>query len=161
MNRRKYLATVGGTLTALSGCLDKSRRQPSAVSVESENVTPPDPATTLQIAYSGETKWELETNPPTRAEEGYKWLVVELSITNVGGELHEVSPSRYVVLVDNEMYEFVASDVVSSLRGKELPPGGGVIGKIPFHIPNEATAATLTVQKRVQPAVTVIFTRAA
>jgi hypothetical protein len=160
MNRRKCLAAVVGAVFPFSGCTSNSNGSPSSdasttgdisppsVDLTAEDVSPSDTNGTLRVAYrSGGAQSKIGTNPATIAEDGQKWLIVELSITNEGDEVHEVSPSRYVVQIDNQQYTQVITDRETSLKdiGK-LEPGGTVSGEIVYHIPEEASDATLTVR---------------
>jgi archaellum component FlaG (FlaF/FlaG flagellin family) len=162
MNRRNYFTTIGAVVTVLAGCSsDDSGDSVSSVDLGAEDASPSDSTATLRVSYSAETRTELPTDPPTLAEDGHKWLVVEMEITNEGDEVHEISPSRYVVWIDGEMHEFVVTKGDRSLRGEDVDPGESVSGEVVFHIPEETTAATLAVRDDVDVPrpVTVTFTR--
>lgn len=87
---------------------------------------PLDSGTAVSIAYNADFAGETSY--------GYLILVIEMSIENPGPEPFEVSPSNFLVKVDE--YTYIARE--NQLVTTALPGGVKLNGKLTFHVPPEA-----------------------
>jgi hypothetical protein len=180
MNRRTFLhQTAGSSVLVLAGCTGQTdentqssevgaTEQPeteptnsvSPVSVTAESVTPTNPEYEMDITWNSQA--QTSVTPPDRdittyAESGNKWLVFRILVANVGTSARELNAVQYIVQTKSGEHEIVAFRS-GYLGGATIDPGEQVSRWMAFHIPADATTATLTMQQdRVEAALAVSF----
>jgi len=163
MNRRHYLAT---TTALLAGCTSATSTDPDESDADVPDVTlsatdleADDPDVSLEIAYNARTSTALTPGERTTvAEDGHKWLIVRMDVTNTGADTRELTAHQYAVESDGETYEVVAFND-HYLRGKTVEPGETTTGWLAYHVPLETESATLTArQDLIQERLAVAFT---
>jgi hypothetical protein len=143
MRRRQYLVALG---IVTSGCLGSSAEDsPTDVSLSAEDSNPAVPDVSLNVSYNNTVDTEIPTEPTTVAEDGQKWLLVRMDVTNTGTDARDLNAYQYRVVTDADQYEQVITKESWELRGKEATPDETVSGWVVFHIPESVTDATLTV----------------
>ena len=151
----------------------ESRSEPEPeIEVVSEDTNPSDSTATLRVSYSTETRTELGTDPEQVPRDGFQFVLVEMNITNVGDKVYEISPSRYIlrideiqedeILGDDGVYTAMVTDEFRILQGKNISPGDSASGELIFVIPKETSEATLSVDESIDVPrpVTITFTQA-
>jgi hypothetical protein len=166
MNRRDVLTGVASTtLLALAGCSGDSppetttannHRATSASTETTQSLPVVDVSATDASAESADVnlrvRWRARAQhvldpageAATVAEDGHKWLVVQVSVTNDGETAWDTTPVPFVVDIDGEQHEVVTSRAGSYFGTNTLDPRDGETGWIAFHIPRAATSATVT-----------------
>lgn len=165
MDRRSYLSILAVGAMAASGCA--STGQPAAtatrtltpVSVNEADVSADDPVTTLEVEYSATVANELPTDPPTLAEDGQKWVLLRMRITNEGAETYDVTGGPFILEHNGQTYEIVSTGADWSVRGRTIEPGDSTTGWLVYHLPEAATSAMLTVRDDISRSYKVTFTR--
>ncbi|SEW10279.1 DUF4352 domain-containing protein [Natrinema salifodinae] len=162
MNRRHYLAMAVPLLAGCSSAASETDPDPDTVAdvaLESEDLRAEDADVSLEIAYSARIDRELSPgDQATLADDGEKWLIVRMDVTNTGDVKRDLEVAQYVVTAAGETYEVVHFDE-HFLRG--MAPGAGetVTGWVAFSIPEDMTEATLTAAQDLQDRLDVTFTR--
>jgi len=156
MRRRQYLVALG---IVASGCLGSSAEDgPTDVSLSAEDSNPANPDVSLDVSYNSTVDTEIPTEPTTVAEDGQKWLLVRMDVTNTGPDARELNAYQYRVAADADQYEQVITKESWELRGKEVALDETVSGWVVFHIPESVTDATLTADSGDQRNYAVAFT---
>ena len=166
MNRRDLLAgLVSSGLVGAAGCSgstppgsttdpETSTRTPEETtrSLPSMSVTAVDTRADGDVAVQLDVRWRARTqlvlDPPERdvrtlAEDGFKWLVVQLAVTNNGTSEWDARPVPFIVETNGDRFEITTSRVESYFGGEPLAPGESVSGWLSFHIPRDARTAEL------------------
>jgi len=155
MRRRQFLVVAG---VATAGCLsDQSTDAPPAVSLDAEDHSDPTPDVSLEVVYNAGVTSELPTDPPTIADDGWKWLLVRMDVTNLGDTPRELSEYQYRVTTDDGEFGHVVTKTQWTLAGKRAAPSETASGWVVFHIPESASAATLSVRENTRLAYDVAF----
>ncbi|ELZ05380.1 DUF4352 domain-containing protein [Natrialba aegyptia] len=173
MNRRHYLALM---VPLLAGCNSTATTDPDpdpdsdpgagsggdvpGVTLDSEDLEAEDADVSLEIAYNARVSTELGPGEhSTIAEDGNKWVIVRMDVTNTGDAERELLAHQYILESGGETYEIVAFDE-HYLRGKTAGSGETVTGWVAFHVPVETETATLTAnQDAIAEQIDVEFTR--
>jgi len=159
------------TILLLAGCLSASNSStmptpdqvttptPSPVVLGAENVSAEPADVELRVAYHSRSKTSLPTTPRTLAEEGQKWLAVNMAVTNRGNESRELTSHQYIIQTDSDRYEFVYTDSEWALEETRVAPGETVTGWVIFHVPENVTEGTITIRNNTRRSFTINFTR--
>ncbi|WP_135807362.1 DUF4352 domain-containing protein [Halorussus marinus] len=164
MNRRDALTGAAATISlVLAGCSGESTPgttteddRGSPASTETEKPLPDvdvtatdtsvgDADTHLRVQWRGRVQRVLEPTgeAATVAEDGHKWLVIQVSVRHVGGTAWETTPVPFVVDVDGQRYEVSTSRAESYFGSSTLEEEDVESGWLAFQIPREATSATM------------------
>ena len=156
MRRRQFLAAAG---VITSGCLTTGPSDDiPEVSVAAEDATVANPDVSLSVAYNSTVDTELPTDPTTLAEDGHKWLLIRMDVTNRMGISRELTSYQYTVDEIGERDGPVRTKEPWSLLGKNAQPGETVTGWVVFHPPRSLTDATLSARGYSQTKFAVTFT---
>lgn len=176
MNRRRVLTGyTTALLFGLAGCTSDSALETTttpppadetttlpAIDLSTTDATPESSDVQLEVRWRARVQRVLQSadsgGVPTHAEDGRKWLVVQLAATNTGGQAWDATPVPFVVDVGAERFEFVSTDDDQYFGGRKLASGESLSGYLVFQIPLAASTATLTVdQDLVADALAVVF----
>jgi hypothetical protein len=123
------------------------------VSMEAASASPPNPMTTLDVRWNARA--QAAADPSTgdigtyRAEDGQKFLVTRMQITNNGDSDIDLTPQLFRVASEGAEYEYqnLFGSSAGGLSQVSLRPGGSSDGWVVFSIPNETTEGELVVNQ--------------
>jgi hypothetical protein len=161
MNRRQVLTAIPAAVL-LAGCGSSESEQVPQVDLGTTDADPADAEYAVEIAYNHRSRLRTDSDPDdgvsSLAEGGMKWLVVGVEVTNRSETDWETEPVLYQVTVAGETYEPVFTNDENYLGDETLSPDETVTRYLLFHIPRDATEATLSVaQDNVVESVAVTF----
>jgi len=165
------IVVVGGIgLLALAGSADSGPTGPgsdvSNVSMVAADASPPDATHSLDVVWNARAQSEVDPDPSDfsayNANEGEKFLVVRMEITNSGDTDVELTQRLFKAEADGVRYDtqslFGSGNSISDVT---LSPGATYSGWVAFSIPSGTTDAELTVSQEAyyRENVTVAFDR--
>jgi hypothetical protein len=124
----------------------------SNVTITAEDASPPEADTSLQVVWSGRAQSAVDPDPNDisvyNSNEGEKFLVVRMEITNAGNEQLELSPRLFRVEAEGVEYEYQSLfGSGNSFSGITLNPDSSYAAWTAFSIPEETEEARLIVNQ--------------
>lgn len=124
----------------------------SNVSVKAEDSHPPDAVTSLDILWNSRAQSGVDPDPDNlatyNADEGQKFLVVKMSITNSGNERIDLDPDLFRINSEGVEYEYQRLfGSGNSFSGVALNPGASYSGWTAFSVPDDTVEAKLIVHQ--------------
>lgn len=117
---------------------------PPRVALSAKDSDPRSPFASLDVSYGSMVGTEIPTEPPTLANEGTKWLFIEMQVTNTGSEEYQMMGAAFVIEAAGRQRSLVVTKEDWELRGRVIDPQETIRGWLVFQIPIETTEATLT-----------------
>jgi hypothetical protein len=122
----------------------------SNVSVRAEDTTPPNASTTLSVEWNSRAQSAVDPDPDDfstyRSDEGQKFVVIRVRVTNDGGGSVELTPRMFRLQSSGVEYEYQALfGSGNSLSGVTVNPGGTHSAWAAFSVPEDMTEARLIV----------------
>lgn len=119
------------------------------IEVSAGPVQPGDAATTLYVEFDATATTTVDTDPDDDrvhvAPEGTRFVVVELSITNIGGQGIDLRPALFTLAADGTVYRYQPLAGVSRFDETTLEPDDSYEGWTVFVVPEDAPSGTLDV----------------
>lgn len=124
----------------------------SDVSVTAEDASPQDATTFVQVEWNSRAQSAVDPDPDDmsiyNANEGQKFVVVRMRITNTGDEAIELRPQLFRLSSDGVEYEYQALfGSGNSLSGVTVNPDGTHSAWTAFSVPEDLTEARLIVNQ--------------
>ncbi|MDS0280327.1 DUF4352 domain-containing protein [Halomicroarcula sp. S1AR25-4] len=125
----------------------------SNVSMTAQDASPPDSGQSLDVVWNARAQSAVDPDPNDMtgysAEEGQKYLVVRMQLTNTGSSSIEMTPALFRVLGNGVEYEYQAlfGSTSGELSGVTLRSGATYDGWVAFSIPDSTTSAELIVHQ--------------
>lgn len=149
--RRTFVTIATIALLTLAGCAGSPAPATTdtapPIDLSASNSTATQPDQSAKVAYNADTTETLPTDPPTQAEDGYRWVVVNMRVTNTGETAREVTAHQYVLRGEDDVYGYVQVDEPWALGyGPDagIAPGESRTGWVVFHVPTDVSDAELT-----------------
>lgn len=149
-----------GSLNPLDG--DDGNGEPPPIEVSAGPIQPAGAATTLYVEFDATPITTIDADPDDDwvhvAPEGTRFVVVELSITNTGGQAVDLHPAVFALAADGTVYRHQPLAGVSGFDETTLGPDDSYEGWTVFVVPEDASMGTLDVdQNAVRGGVAVQF----
>lgn len=137
----------------------------SNVTVTAEDSFPQDASTSLQVEWNSRAQSAVDPDPDDmsiyNSNEGQKFVVIRVRITNTGDEAIELTPRLFRLTSDGVEYEYQALfGSGNSLSGVTVNPDGTHSAWTAFSVPEDQTESRLIVNQEayVRKNVSVSFT---
>lgn len=122
----------------------------SNVGVTAEDTNPPDSSSTLSVEWNSRAQSAVDPNSDDlstyRANEGQKFVVVRVRVTNEGGDPVELTPAMFRLRSSGVEYEYQGLfGSGNSLSGVTINSGGTHSAWTAFSVPEEMSEARLTI----------------
>ena len=165
MRRHITIAIAFAALAIIAGCTGSpsadTTEPPTAapIDINDADVTAEQPDVNLSIAYESRTTTKLPTEPATLADDGYRWVLVNMQVRNVGEQPHEVTSYQYTLESESGTHEPVQTKEQWALGYDDgtIGPDRSTRGWVVYHVPNDVDTATLTVRSATQQSFDVRF----
>lgn len=152
------VCAVAGTATLImsAGGSSSGPSGPGAdvanVSVTAESATPADPSHQLSVEWTSRAQSAVDPNPNDMSlyntEDGEKYLVVRMHITNTGSQEIELTPRFFQFQSEGVIYDYQALfGNGQGLSGVTLTPGADYTGWLVFAVPSETSTGTIVVNQ--------------
>lgn len=123
----------------------------SNVSIQAEDTNPNEPAHSLEVTWNARAQSAVDPDPDDmsiyNAEDGQKFLAVRMQLTNTDSESIDLSPYFFRAVVEGVEYQ--PQSLLGSSQGGlsqvTLRSGASYDGWVVFSVPEDATAAEITV----------------
>jgi hypothetical protein len=95
----------------------------------------------VTITYSMKTISKVDVNPPALPNEGFEYLLVNLSIENKGVDSFKASPNSFFVEANNKICDSneVTKKLDNPLKSVDLRDGNSIKGDLIFEVPKGST----------------------
>jgi hypothetical protein len=150
------VAGAGTLVLSVSDGSDEGSAAPgssvSDVSVTAESVSPSDARTALSVTWNSRAQTAVDPDTSDmsiyRSNDGEKYLVVRMKITNTGSSEIELTPSLFEFQTNGVRYEYQALfGSGQGLSGATLTPGASYSGWTVFSVPSKATKGSVLVNQ--------------
>lgn len=124
----------------------------SNVSLTAEDSSPSDASTSLQVVWNARAQSAVDPNPDDMStyssNEGEKFVVVRMEITNTGNEQLELTPRIFQLEANGVIYNHQSLfGSGNSFYDVSLNPDATYSAWVAFSVPEDATEAQLTVNQ--------------
>jgi len=139
-------------LVGLSGGGSVPGADVSNVTMSAEDASPQDVSTSLQVEWNSRAQSAVDPNPDAisiyNSNEGQKFVVVRVSVTNTGEESIELTPRLFRLSSDGIEYEYQGLfGSGNSLSGVTMNPDGTHSAWTAFSVPEGLTEAQMIVNQ--------------
>jgi len=125
----------------------------SNVSMSAQNADPPSASQSLDVVWNARAQSAVDPDPNDmssyNAEDGQKFLVVRMQLTNTGPSSVEMTPSLFRILADGVEYKYQAlfGSSQGGLNDATLREGATYEGWVAFSVPDSTTSAEIIVNQ--------------